>query len=160
MNLHLTLPRHIFCAALLFLAFQPRPARSETIDIAELRQQIARLKKADRLLEAIPLAQELVRSIRQVGGEGDPALGVALNDLGLLYLNAGRIKESVQTLETALSKYETNSALIGSLAVPLQNIGQAYKKAGRFTTPEAAYFRALRIKETNQADDVSIAKTL
>jgi len=93
-----------------------------------------------KYLEAAAAYQESL----EAGGEDD----IALNDLGVVLLQAGDLKSAGSYLERALVLSEKSlGAEHPDLATSLNNLGGLYKSQGHYSEAETLYKRSLRIRE-------------
>ena len=95
---------------------------------------------------------------------GDPPELVAefLNTQGSVLIRAAKYEEAVKRYEAAVEKMtEVNGADGYQLAIPLSNLGNAYRNLKRFDDAQRTNQRALEIKERHLGPDhPSIAATL
>jgi tetratricopeptide (TPR) repeat protein len=94
--------------------------------------------------EAIPHCKECVRLRTSKLGPDNPQTLLSMANLGLTYRDAGRLKEAIPPLETALKRGRKRSGeMPASLAWVPDALAETYERAGQFDKSETIYRDAL-----------------
>ena len=143
------LPHWLVIVVNLLLAATVVPSSaSQTNNVTELAKRVASLYEQDRYAEAIPLAERVLAIREKTLGPNHPIVAMALNDLAVMYLFAGRSADAEPLYNRALAIFEK---LYGpnnpAVAAELYSVGFLYYHEGRYSDAEPLLKRSLAIWE-------------
>jgi len=125
------------------------PDRNDELKRAtELSAQTVTLYNEKKYREALPLAQQVVEIYQRLLSPNDPRLGVALRNLGQVYLAAKKDNDAEKVLQAALAVYElqpTNNEVV--IIELLNDLAYIRFRKHDYDQTEALLLRSLEMKE-------------
>ncbi len=116
--------------------------------LKDLNREVARLYKAGKYGEAIPIAKKALKVAEKTYGTKHKNTATALNNLALLYVSQDRYSDAEPLYKRAL---EIVKKSLGKehpyYATTLNNLAGLYDSQGRYSDAEPLYKRALEIRE-------------
>jgi tetratricopeptide (TPR) repeat protein len=119
-------------------------------DIQALDKQYQTLRQAGSYLQAVPIAQQLLKAREELFGPENPETAMGLNNLAELYRQMGDYAKAEPLFQRALRIWEK---ALGpehpNTASCLNNLAELYRQMGDYAKAEPLFQRALRIREKN-----------
>lgn len=161
-RLFMNSPRRIsitLAAVLIAGSFLIPPARAQLNEMVDLTRKVTELTQSGKYSEAEPLARRVLE-IAQSIDPNNPAIGVALNSLGFIYVKQGRYAEAEPLYQRAVAILE-RAGNPGALAIALNNLALLYQSQARHAEALQPYKQALALLErTLPPGDPRIATAL
>jgi tetratricopeptide (TPR) repeat protein len=146
--------------ALAFLTSAMPPASAQTAEDAELHRRMEEAYQAGQYEQALPFAQQLLRSAEQQLSPDDPRLAGVIFEVANVCRLAARADESLALFRRALAIRERAFGLdapqVGQVLIA---IGVTSADDGRYAEAEQVYKRAIAIAE-KAGNHFNIAATL
>lgn len=124
----------------------PTPTAQEELN--QLNTEVIKLYSANKLEEALPLAEKVVQRTQALLGADSEQLIAAWRNLGEIQLARKKYKAAVASFEQAVKVQETK---LGAVALPLaetlMRLGIAYLRAEQTDGAEKSFARVLAIRE-------------
>jgi len=136
-------------------AINPLAAADEAFDqLVRLEQQYNAQRKAGRIQEALPIAEQLLAVARRDFSHMPELVIIALNYLGADYFSLGRYDQSLKAYGESLSltekKFGGNSVQVADASNELAN---THYTMGDYDQAEKFYLRSVAIREQIQGRD-------
>ena len=134
-------------------------ARAQEARWFQLSEQVVKLQDQGRIAEAVPLAQQAVRTAEATYGPADRHLGLSLNVLGVLLTDQEKFADAETSLQHALAIMNKVSGTESrDAATVMDNLGNLYRLEARYSEAEKLTQQALQIHaKVSGPDDRSVA---
>jgi len=131
-------------------------------DIANLSIKVTELYQAGRFAAALPLAERAARLAKSQLNPTHQLYATALNNLGAVYRELGRLDQAEGIMKEALALRErTSGPKHPDTALVLNSLGELYRYKKQYGAAEVALKRALAIREAALGpEDLATARTL
>ena len=141
----------VIISGFLFLLCAPHPTYSQGADLENaiaLNQQVVRLYRQGRYLEAIPIAERVLAISEKALGPEHHGTSQCLNNLAMLYSSMGAYAKAEPLLKRALAISEK---ALGpehpGTGASLNSLAMLYSSMGAYAKAEPLFMRALAISE-------------
>jgi TonB family protein len=133
----------------LLAAYSTYAQTDEKETLRQLNQKVITLYKSQKYDEALKFAQQAVDLNVKIYGLERRETAVAYTNLGIIYRERGKFKNSVENLQKATNIYQKISGAKSTEDInAYQELGFSQFLDGKKTEAEASYFKSVEISET------------
>jgi CHAT domain-containing protein len=148
----------VILVLLLFCSWPPNARAQTASDLETLGRQIDDMTKANKLDEAVELAERLVKLSEERFGTEDQRLQESLGRLSMLQIQAGQLEQAERVLRRLIAIIEKNPGSDASeITNALNQLAYIYGHFDKSEEAEKLYIRTLAIAEKTWGEQSDVA---